>query len=148
MKIAVGSDHAGFPAKERLRAFLEERGHEVADKGTHGADSTDYPTYAHAVALAVSAGKAERGILICGTGVGMGMAANRRHGVRAAVCHDEYTIEMSRMHNDANVLCLGARVLDEAAILSLAGKWLEVPFEGGRHRKRVKMIETGWGLEA
>lgn len=140
MKIAVGSDHAGFGAKQALLAELRKAGHEVGDLGPSGPESVDYPDFALAVGLAVSRGKSECGILICGTGIGMSMAANRIPGIRAAVCHDEFTARMSREHNNANVLCLGARVLAHDAMARIAAAWLAAGFEGGRHGRRVQKI--------
>ena len=143
MKISIGSDHAGFQAKERLREMLESEGHTVYDKGTNSEESTDYPDYGHAVAKSVSTGECERGILVCGTGIGMCMTANKTPGVRAALVHDEFTTEMSRKHNNANVLCMGTRVLDEETILRLTKIWLSTEFEGDRHARRVEKIEGG-----
>ena len=140
MKIAIGSDHRGFEAKRRLVNTLQEMGHTVTDMGTTAADSVDYPDYAFQVALAVSEGRAERGILVCGTGIGMCIAANKVRGVRAAPCHDSITAEMSRRHNDANVLCLSADLLGEELIERMVRIWLETPFESGRHARRVDKI--------
>ena len=140
MRIALGSDHAGFPLKERIKNFLIEKGHEVIDFGTTSQDSTHYPLFAKEVSLAVQRGEAERGILVCGTGIGMSITANKFRGVRAALCFNEYMARMSRLHNDANVLCLGDRVLGEELALSIVEVWLETPFEGGRHTKRLELI--------
>jgi ribose 5-phosphate isomerase B len=140
MKIAIGCDHADPEAKDALASMLKERGHEVLDMGTSGPDSVDYPDFAAKVAGAVSSGEAERGILICGTGIGMSMAANKVAGVRAALVHDEFTTRMSRRHNDANVLCLGARVLPLNRLADLAFLFLDEPFEGDRHSRRVGKI--------
>lgn len=137
----MASDHAGFEAKEKLVAFLKEKGEDVTDAGPFDDSRTDYPDWAHIVAGAVQSGEAERGILLCGTGIGMCMSANRHTGVRAAVVHDEETTRMSREHNDANVLCLGARLLDDETINNLASIWLETPFGGGRHEGRVRKID-------
>ncbi len=142
MKIAVGCDHAGFVLKQAILEELRARGVEVADCGTEGTASCDYPDFAARVAELVSAGGAERGVLMCGTGLGMSMVANRFRGVRAAACHDEFTAEMSRRHNDANVLCLGGRVLEPGAAAKLLGLWLETPFEGGRHAGRVAKVDA------
>ncbi len=141
MRIAIGSDHAGFPLKERIKNFLIEKGHEVIDFGTTSRDSTHYPLFAKEVSLAVQRGEAERGILVCGTGIGMSITANKFKGVRAALCFNEYMARMSRLHNDANVLCLGDRVLGEELALSIVEVWLETPFEGGRHTKRLELIK-------
>lgn len=140
MIVAIGSDHAGFPLKERIKEFLIEKGHEVIDFGTTSKDSTHYPLFAKEVSIAVQKGEAERGILVCGTGIGMSITANKFRGVRAALCLNEYMARMSRLHNDANVLCLGDRVLGEELALSIVEVWLETPFEGGRHAKRVELI--------
>src|SRR5439155_2434321 len=134
----VGSDHRGFEAKRRIVALLENLGHEVQDVGADGRDSVDYPDYALLVGQAVSSGQAERGILVCGTGIGMCIAANKVRNVRAAPCHDSITAEMSRRHNDANVLCLSADLLGEELIDRMIRIWLETPFEGGRHARRVE----------
>ncbi|NPA32743.1 MAG: ribose 5-phosphate isomerase B [Aquificae bacterium] len=140
MKIAIGSDHAGYPLKEKIKEFLSREGYEVLDFGTHTKDSTHYPLYAKHVAKAVLEGKAHRGILVCGTGIGMSITANKFPGIRAALCTNEYMARMSRLHNDANILCLGERVLGTELALSIVKVWLETPFEGGRHEKRVELI--------
>jgi ribose 5-phosphate isomerase B len=140
VKIAVGSDHAAFEHKEHIVEELRAEGHEVLEFGATSAESCDYPDAAKAVAEAVASGEAERGVLMCGTGIGMSMAANKVHGIRAAACHDEYTTIMSRSHNDANVLCLGGRVLDVRQAMALVHVWLKTPFEGGRHQRRVDKI--------
>ncbi len=140
MKIAIGSDHRGVDTKRRLAANLRAMGHEVADLGVDGTESVDYPDYAYAVGKLVGAGQAERGVLICGTSLGMCIAANKVHGVRAASCHDNFTAEMSRRHNDANVLCLSADLLGEELIDRIVRVWMETPFEGGRHARRVEKI--------
>ncbi len=148
MRIAIGSDHRGFEAKRRLVATLEGQGHTVADLGTAAADSCDYPDYAYAVAKQVSTGAAERGILICGTSLGMCIAANKVRGVRAAPCFDAITAEISRRHNDANVMCLSADLLGDELIDRMVRIWLDTPFEGGRHARRVEKIaqyEAGHG---
>jgi ribose 5-phosphate isomerase B len=140
MKIAIGSDHRGFEAKTRIVTVLHQLGHEVFDAGPHSRDSVDYPDFAFEVAQAVGDSRAERGILICGTGIGMCIAANKVRGVRAAPCHDCITAEMSRRHNDANVLCLSADLLGEELTERMVRIWLETPFEGGRHARRVAKI--------
>jgi ribose 5-phosphate isomerase B len=140
MKIAIGSDHRGYDAKARIITVLHQLGHNVLDSGPNGRDSVDYPDFAFEVARAVSEGRAERGILICGTGIGMCIAANKVAGIRAAPCHDCITAEMSRRHNDANVLCLSADLLGEDLIDRMVRIWLETPFEGGRHARRVEKI--------
>ncbi|MER3415846.1 MAG: ribose 5-phosphate isomerase B [Gemmataceae bacterium] len=140
MKIAIGSDHRGFDVKQRLLRLLEKFGHQVLDFGPATADACDYPDFAFAVATAVSQGQVDRGILICGTGIGMCIAANKVPGVRAAPCHDSITAEMSRRHNDSNILCLSADLLGDELIDRMVHIWLETEFEGGRHARRVEKI--------
>ena len=141
MKIAIGSDHRGVDTKRRLAANLRAMGHEVADLGVDGTESVDYPDYAYAVGKLVGAAQAERGVLICGTSLGMCIAANKVHGVRAASCHDNFTAEMSRRHNDANVMCLSADLLGEQLITRMVDVWVKTQFEGGRHQRRLEKIE-------
>src|SRR6516225_451177 len=129
MKIAIGSDHRGYETKRRLVHFLQQLGHEVLDMGTEGSESVDYPDFAFQVAQGVSQGRVDRGILICGTSIGMCIAANKVKGVRAAPCHDSITAEMSRRHNNANVLCLSADLLGEELIDRMVRIWLETEFE-------------------
>lgn len=141
MKIMIGSDHRGFNVKQRLVSLMQSLGHEVSDLGVANGDaSVDYPDFAFEVARGVGIGVVERGILICGTGIGMCIAANKVHGVRAACCHDLITAEMSRRHNDANVLCLSADMLGEELIDRMARIWLTTEFEAGRHQRRVDKI--------
>jgi ribose 5-phosphate isomerase B len=141
VKIALGSDHAGYEVKERIRELAGGLGHECLDKGTHSEDSCDYPDYAKAVAESVSGGESEAGILVCGTGIGMSMAANKVRGIRAAKVCSEYESKMSRLHNNANVLCIGARSMDyEKDIRPIVEAWLTTQFEGGRHERRVGKI--------
>ncbi|MFP4055625.1 MAG: ribose 5-phosphate isomerase B [Candidatus Brocadiia bacterium] len=140
MKVAIGSDHAGLRAKRQAAKTLEELGHEVVDVGTDSEASTDYPDYALRVARKVASSECDAGILCCGTGIGMSMAANKVPGIRAAVCHNEYTCEMARRHNDANILCMGGRVLDERRVDELVRLFLRTPFEGGRHLRRVRKV--------
>ncbi|MBW2094923.1 MAG: ribose 5-phosphate isomerase B [Deltaproteobacteria bacterium] len=142
MNIIIGSDHAGFDLKEACRSFLEDlAGYDVQDAGVYNRDSADYPAIAHKVSGAVSAGEFTRGILICGTGLGMSMVANRHKGVRAALCHNLYTARLSRAHNDANLLCMGGRVLGVGIALEMVELFLKTPFEGGRHQRRIDLIE-------
>jgi ribose 5-phosphate isomerase B len=141
MKISVGADHAGFAAKEELKTVLKAMGHEVVDVGTTSEVSCDYPDFAERVAHQVAGGEAERGVLVCGTGIGMAMSANKIHGVRAAVVTDEKTAELSRRHNDANVFCAGARILPVVKIAEALRVWLQTPFEGGRHQRRIEKIQ-------
>lgn len=140
MKIAVASDHRGYLIKGKILALIQDRNHHGIDMGTDSSDSVDYPDFAAKVALAVSQGSAERGILICGTGMGMCIAANKFPGVRAASCHDDLTAEMSRRHNDANVLCLSADLLGDRLVTRMVELWLKTEFEGGRHARRVEKI--------
>jgi ribose 5-phosphate isomerase B len=140
MKIAIGSDHRGFEVKQRIITALQQLGHEVLDVGPNRRESVDYPDYAFQVATAVGEGRVDRGVLICGTGIGMCIAANKVHGVRAAPCHDSITAEMSRRHNDANVLCVSADLLGDEVIDRMVRIWLETEFEGGRHARRVEKI--------
>ena len=140
MRIALGADHAGFEIKNQLREALSAAGHQVRDFGTASEASTDYPDYAGLVGHAVSSGDADRGILVCGSGIGMAIAANKIHGVRAAVGYHAEEVALMRQHNDANVLALGARFTDPGAARELARIFLETPFEGGRHARRVDKI--------
>ena len=145
MKVVIGSDHAGYRLKESVKNFLIGKGIDVEDVGTHSEESTDYPLYAEKVARYIQDGKAERGILICGTGIGMSISANKFRGVRASLCTNEYMARMSRRHNNANVLCLGSRVVGEDLALSIVSAWLDEEFEGGRHLKRLTIIEEWEG---
>jgi ribose 5-phosphate isomerase B len=138
--IALGADHAGFQLKEALKAWLIEHGYQIVDHGTHSAESVDYPDYAAQVAEAVADHKVERGVLVCGTGIGMTIAANKVPGVRAALCSDIYTARMSREHNDANVLTLGGRLMGPEMALDILKMWLETDFAGDRHRRRIGKI--------
>ena len=141
MRIAIGTDHRGFDIRvKRSWNWSSEMGHEVIDVGTFSPEAVDYPDIAADVAHKVSRGEVDRGILVCGTGLGMCIAANKVHGVRAAPCHDDITAEMSRRHNDANVLCLSADLLGERLIDRMIEIWLTTPFEGGRHARRVDKI--------
>ncbi len=140
MRIAIGSDHRGCQLKSKIVAMLEEDGHTVDDVGTTGSDSVDYPDYAAIVGKKISRRDVERGILVCGTGIGMAIAANKISGVRAATCWDELTAEMSRRHNDVNVLCLSADMLGERLVGRLVEVWIKTDFEGGRHARRVEKI--------
>jgi len=140
--VGLGADHAGFPLKEDLKAWLIARGYDVVDLGTQSTESVDYPDYAAAVGSAVTTGKADCGVLVCGTGIGMAMAGNKVSGVRAAACSDAYTARMSREHNDANILALGARITGRDAAIEILETWLEAEFAGGRHARRVdKLVE-------
>jgi len=146
MKIAIGADHAGFAAKEEIKSVIKALGHQIVDAGTGSDASVDYPDFAEKVARAVVNGNADRGVLICGTGIGMSIAANKIRGIRAAVITDEKTADLSRRHNDANVFCAGARITPVVKIAESLKVWLQTPFEGGRHQNRVgkiSAIETG-----
>ncbi len=140
MKIAIGADHAGFELKQKVKQLLLGKGIEVQDEGTVSNESVDYPDFARKVGEDVAGKRADLGILVCGSGVGMSMAANKVPGIRAANVTTEYEAQMSREHNDANVLALGARVLDEPAALKIVDKWLSTSFAGGRHQRRVDKI--------
>ncbi len=137
MKIALGSDHRGYEAKELIKSLLQRSGHEVIDFGTDESRVCDYPDYGIPAALAVSRGEADRAVLICGSGVGMSITANKIPGIRAALCQDELTAQMSRKHNDANILCLPAMLVNDPLITRIAESWISAEFEGGRHIKRV-----------
>ncbi len=143
--IIVGSDHAGFDLKERVKEWLEDRGLSVEDVGARSPEQVDYPDFAHLVGDAVSSGRRARGVLVCGTGIGVSIAANRHAGVRAAVVCSEDTARLSREHNDANVLALGGRTLDPLVAERILDVWLKTPFAGGRHARRVAKIEPGGG---
>ena len=140
MNIVIGSDHAGLGLKAELREHLDGLGHETRDLGTHTADSCDYPEFAEPVARAVAAGEADWGLLVCGTGIGMCISANKVPGVRAAVVSDTFSARMTRLHNNANVLCLGERVVGGGLAKEILDAWLSAEFEGGRHQRRVSKI--------
>lgn len=143
MRIAVAADHRGHAVKERIIVLLSEQGHEVLDMGTNSSRSCDYPDLAYPAAKAVADSKVDRAILVCGSGIGMSICANKVSGVRAALCHDELTAQMSRRHNDANVLCIASDVLGEELIRRIVDSWMGAQFEaGGRHSRRVAKI--GW----
>lgn len=139
-KIALASDHAGYEEKEKLKKTLDEIGVEYEDLGTGSLESVDYPDYAKKVGEAVAKGEVEQGILVCGSGIGVAIAANKVHGIRAAQAWNEETARLARQHNDANVLTIGARVIPEAEIPKIVKAWFEADFEGGRHEKRVEKI--------
>ena len=140
MRIAIGADHAGFPLKEDLAGYLREQGHDVLDVGTDGPAPVDYPPFCAAAARAVVAGDADRAIVLGGSGQGEQIAANKVHGIRAALCHDLYLARLSREHNDANVLAMGARVIAPAYAREIVTTWLATPFAGGRHVPRIELI--------
>ncbi len=143
--IVIASDHAGVDLKSQVVELIAQAGLDIRDLGPADTTSVDYPDFAHAVAEAVARGEAERGILICGTGIGMSLAANRHPQVRAALCHDAFTAEMARRHNDANVLCIGARSTGPGVVEQIVRIFLETTFEGGRHQRRVDLIESERG---
>jgi len=140
--IALASDHAGFPLKEKVREYLVRKGLEVQDLGAHSLERVDYPDYAEKVAVQVAAGQADCGILVCGTGLGMSLAANKVPGIRALPCNDTISAHFARAHNNGNILALGARLLDEATMQKIIDTWLATPFEGGRHEQRVEKINA------
>ena len=140
MKIAIGSDHAGFEAKNAIADYIKGLGHEVTDFGTYSADSCDYPEFAYKVAKAVQSGEFERGVLVCGTGIGVSMCANKVKGIRCALCTDDFTAEMTRRHNDSNGLAMGARVTPVEKMKDIVRIYLSTDFEGGRHKRRVDKI--------
>ncbi|MCG8449523.1 MAG: ribose 5-phosphate isomerase B [Pirellulales bacterium] len=142
MRIAIGSDHRGYHLKEKLAGILRSKGHEVSDEGTSLTEAVDYPDFAALVAQKVSNGTSDRGILICGTGIGMAITANKFSGVRAAPITDEVTAEISRRHNDLNVLCLSADMLSPRSVEHMVAIWVETEFEGGRHQRRVEKIHV------
>ena len=139
--IIIGCDHAAYPLKEKVKRYLMENGIDVEDAGTHSEDSVDYPDFAIQVASQVSSGKFERGILICGTGMGMSMVANKFPHVRAALCNDLFSAKMGRVHNDANILAMGARVMGDALALEVVNVWMNTPFDGGRHQTRLNKFD-------
>jgi ribose 5-phosphate isomerase B len=143
LKIMIGADHAGFELKEKIVTRLQDAGYDVEDIGTHGTESVDYPDYAFRVARAVASGRVDRGILVCGSGIGMSMAANRIPRVRAVLASEPYAAKMSRRHNDSNVLCLGGRFTGQDLAFEIVDTWLAENFEGGRHSRRVNLLDQG-----
>ncbi len=141
MKIIIGSDHAGYPMKEKVTARLRERGVQVEDIGTYSEEAVDYTDFGKKVARKVSDGSFDRGILICGTGLGMSMVANRFRGVRAALANDLFSAIMSRRHNDSNIMAMGGRLIGDTLAFQLVDTWLETPFEGGRHQRRLEKMD-------
>lgn len=140
MKIAIASDHGGYQLKEEVKKYLEDRGIEILDLGTNSEESVDYPEYGHACGEAVASGKADRGIVCCGTGIGISIAANKVKGVRCALCTDVNMAVMTRKHNDANMLAMGGRTTDTKTALEITAAWLDTEFEGGRHQRRVDIL--------
>lgn len=141
MRIAIGSDHAGFPLKAALVGWLQEQGHEVLDLGTHSTDSVDYPLIGFEVATRVAQGEVERGVLVCGSGIGVSIAANRVSGARAALVQEPLSARLAREHNDANVVCMGARIIGEEMAREILKVFLGTPFEGGRHQRRIDQLD-------
>lgn len=141
LRIAIGADHGGYEYKEQIVSHLKEKGYECVDVGTYSTDSCDYPVIARAVTTKITTGEADRGILICGTGIGMSIVANKVKGIRAALCGDTFSARASRAHNNSNVLCLGERVIGINLAMDIVDIWLESKFEGGRHQRRVDMME-------
>ena len=139
-KIVIGCDHGGFELKNEITAHLEKRGIEVTDVGTYSTASCNYPDYARAVCTKIQSGEFERGILVCGTGIGISIAANKHNGIRAACCSDTFSARMTRMHNDANVLCMGGRVVGPGLACDMVDLFVDTEFEGGRHQARVDML--------
>ncbi|MDP6418205.1 MAG: ribose 5-phosphate isomerase B [Candidatus Krumholzibacteria bacterium] len=140
MRIALGTDHRGVKLKDALIGFLREAGHEIIDRGSEGGESVDYPLFAFSVAEAVASGEAERGVLICGTGIGMSIAANKVPGIRAALVYDESSLILSRQHNDANLLILPGNWLEEETAFAWLLRWIDTPFEGDRHARRLQQV--------
>jgi len=139
-RYAIGADHAGYEVKNQIKEYLQEKGCEVVDYGTHSGESVDYPDYARQVAQSVSNAEVEHGILVCGTGIGMAIAANKVRGIRAATCNDTYTARMAAEHNDANVLCVGARVIHADVVMAIVKEWMKHDYLAGRHQRRVDKI--------
>lgn len=147
MKIAIGCDHTAIDLKETIKKHLQDKGHEVEDVGTYSKESCDYPLYGFKVANKIINGEAERGVLICGTGVGISLAANKVKGIRAVVCSEPYTAKMARMHNNAQIVAMGARVVSDGLATDIVDAFMNAEFEGGRHQRRVDILsmieETG-----
>ncbi|MEZ0344213.1 MAG: ribose 5-phosphate isomerase B [Caldimicrobium sp.] len=141
MKIVIAADHAGYFLKEKIKDFLIKEGHEVLDVGTNSAVSVDYPEYGYKAVEKILKGEAERGILVCGTGIGMSIVANRFPGIRAALCHEPFSAKMARLHNNANVLVLGGRLIGDGMAIEIVKTFLSMEFEGGRHERRLNLIE-------
>ncbi|MBA7632287.1 putative sugar phosphate isomerase YwlF [subsurface metagenome] len=140
MKIAIGNDHRGFEAKQQIKGIITQLGHEYIDVGTSDSNPVDYPDHAYLAAIAVSKGQADKAILVCGTGIGMSITANKIKGIRAALCHDELSARISRNHNDANVLCISGDLVSEVLLRRMVEVWLDTEFSSGRHRRRNRKI--------
>ena len=141
MVIAIGCDHAGYELKEKVKARMAAAGHEMIDVGTNSTESVDYPAYGHAVGRSVAAGEAERGIAICGSGIGISIACNKVPGIRAALCTSVEMAEMCRRHNNANVICMGARMISEELAYAMIDTWMSTEFEGGKHERRINELD-------
>jgi ribose 5-phosphate isomerase B len=141
MKLAVGCDHGGYPLKSFVLKYLREKGHECVDYGCNSPERCDYPVYGERVGRAVASGECELGVLICGTGIGISLAANRVPGIRAAVCSEPYSAQLTREHNNANIICFGARVVGEGTAITIVDAFLSAKFQGGRHAERVAMLD-------
>ena len=146
MKVALGSDHAGYLLKDSIKEYFNKQQIEYKDFGTFKLDSCDYPEYSYKVSMAVASGEADLGVLVCGTGIGMCITANKIKGIRATQAHDPEMAQMSRLHNDANVLCLGGRLLSEEQGIEIVEAWLNTSFEGGRHQNRINLITQLTGI--
>jgi ribose 5-phosphate isomerase B len=144
MKIAIGSDHAAYELKEAIKEKMIGEGHEIIDVGCDSTESVDYPKYGHAVGRAVASGEAERGIAVCGSGIGISIACNKVPGIRAALCTSVEMAEMCRRHNNANVVCMGARMISQELAFDIIDKWMTTDFEGGKHLRRINEIEDIW----
>ncbi len=142
MRIAIGNDHTAVALKQHIQTYLEQKGYEIYNVGTDSTQRTDYPVYGQAVAKEVISGRCELGILICGTGIGISLAANKIHGIRAAVCSEPYSARLSRQHNNANIIAFGARVVGESLAEMIVDEFLAAEYEGGRHQKRIDMISA------
>lgn len=142
MKIAIASDHGGYQLKEEIKKYLHGRGIEIMDLGTDSEESVDYPNFGHACGETVASGKADRGIVCCGTGIGISIAANKVKGIRCSLCTDVNMAELTRKHNDSNILALGGRTTDTKTAIAITGAWLDTEFEGGRHQRRVDMLNS------
>lgn len=142
MKVALAGDHGGFDLKEHIKEYLRDKGYEILDLGTNSQESCDYPNYGRACGEAVKNGEADKGIVFCGTGIGISIAANKVKGIRCALCTSAFMAELSRKHNDANILALGGRILDKDMAIAIVDTWLTTEFEGGRHQRRVDMLNN------
>ena len=140
MKIGIGNDHAAVAMKNEIKAYLEELGHEVVDYGTYTEDSCDYPDYASQAAKAVASGECEKGVVVCGTGIGVSITCNKVDGIRCALCHDVFSAKATRAHNDTNMIAMGQRVIGEGLAVEILNAWLHTEFEGGRHVKRIEKM--------